>query len=347
VGWSPDCLIDICVGHERAPLQDQIQVHESPSPIRLLRVSVPQIFAEMPIRFPALDGYSLGGVLFCPREPPIDSTVALLSCGGGIPATRYARFARFLAASGVPALTFDYRGIGQSRPRSLRGFSAVAEDWSELDCGGAIAFLRSQFRLANLTAFAHSIGALLICGAPNIAEVSQFVFVCPHTGYHRDYLKKYRLPMAVLWHGLMPLVTRIVGYFPAATFNLGDDIPYGVAMQWAARRDPNFQPEATANDSSRARSMIARYPNVTGPAFVMGFDDDAFATRDGIRRLLSVFPNLRAEVNIVSPASVGLRKIGHFGFFRKESERLIWPGLLTRLATLRFAEAIVSSPDSQ
>ena len=55
--------------------------------------------------------------------------------------------------------------------------------------------------------------------------------------------------MAVLWHGVMPLVTRVVGYFPAQILGLGEDIPAGVAMQWAARTGPELCPET--NDSCR------------------------------------------------------------------------------------------------
>ena len=166
------------------------------------------------VRFPALDGYDLGGRFYVSPSVVEPSTAVLFSCGGGISAARYARFATFLAAQGIPVLTFDYRGIGRSRPPRLRGFCAVAEDWSELDCGGAIAHLRSRFPRAELVGVSHSIGALLIGGARNVAEMSRFVFICAHTGFYRDYLPKFQLPMAILWHGVMPLVTRVVGYFP-------------------------------------------------------------------------------------------------------------------------------------
>src|SRR4029077_18368806 len=121
---------------------------------------------------------------------------------------------------GIPVLTYDYRGIGDSRPSDLGRLQVVAEDWSELDCGGAIAHLRSVFARAQLVGIAHSIGALITGGAPNVSELARFVFICPHTGYYRDYLPKYRLPMAVLWHGFMPALTRVFGYFPAKLLRL-------------------------------------------------------------------------------------------------------------------------------
>lgn len=297
-----------------------------------------QEIAQLSVRFPALDGYSLGGTLFAPKHSAEFSTAGLLSCGGGILAARYARFAIFLAAHGVPVLTYDYRGIGDSRPHKLRGFRAVAEDWSELDCGGAIAYLRSRYTSAGLIGIAHSIGALITLGAPNVAEITRFVLVCPHTGYYRDYLFKYRLPMAILWHAAMPALTHIFGYFPARFLRLGEDIPAGVALQWAARRSPELRPEATTRDASRARSMIARYQDVTGSALLIGFQDDAFATATGMRRLLAGFPGLRAEIWVVAPSDVDMNSIGHFGFFRREAAGTLWPRVMP------FIEASTVSP---
>ena len=66
--------------------------------------------------------------------------VVVVHPGAGIAAAAYRRFAGFLAEAGIPVLTYDYRGIGASRPKALRGFRAAIEDWAEYDCGGAIAW---------------------------------------------------------------------------------------------------------------------------------------------------------------------------------------------------------------
>jgi predicted alpha/beta hydrolase len=261
---------------------------------------------EIKLRVLALDDFTLGATLYCSSGSPEPSTVVLLSCGGGIPAARYARFARFLAASSIPVLTFDYRGIGASRTAGLRGVRAVAEDWSELDCGGAITHLRTRYPSAEIVGVAHSIGTLLMGGAPNVGIISRFVFLCAHTGYYADYESRYRLPMAVLWHGVMPVLTRIFGYFPARLLGLGEDIPAGIALQWAARRSPEFRPEATDTNSGRAKSMISRYQTVRGQVLQIGFTDDAFATRAGGSRLISAFPELRPVRIEITPQQAGM-----------------------------------------
>ena len=280
---------------------------------------------ETAVRFVALDGYVLGATLYCRPELDAPSTVVLFSCGGGIPAVRYARFARHLAATGVAVFVYDYRGIGASSPRRLRGFNALAEDWSELDCGGAIAYLRLQYPGSQLVGMAHSIGTLLTCGAPNVAEISRFVFLCAHTGYYGDYLPRYRLPMAILWHGLMPLVTRVFGYFPARMLGLGEDIPAGVALQWSARTSPDLCPKLIGSATIRTRAMINRYRRLRGEVLAVGFADDAFATPAGTRRLLGAFPGLHAKSVSIEPSQAGMATIGHFGLFRRSAEATLWP----------------------
>jgi len=298
--------------------------------------------AESSFRFSALDGYGLGGTLFAPGAgSPVKSAV-LVNCGGGIPATHYARFARFLATNGFPVVTYDYRGIGQSRPARLRGLASGNEDWSEFDCGGAIAELRKRYPAAELVAVAHSFGTFLVGGAPNVSEINRFVFVGAHTVYVGDYLGRYRVPMALLWHGVMPAVTRVVGYFPGRALRLGDDIPREVALQWAKRRRPELHAEHGV-DEPRTRAWIARHRAVRGQALVIGVADDAFATDKGARRLLSLYPGLRVQHERVAPADVGLKRIGHFGFFRRQGESTLWPRVV---AFLRESPGSARAPGS-
>ena len=281
---------------------------------------------------PALDGYVLGGTLFECVGDADPACAVVVAGGGGIPATRYRHFATFLASAGIPVLTFDYRGIARSRRGSLRGFQACAEDWSEWDCGGAIAWMRARYPRADLAGVAHSIGALMIGGAPNVSELSHFVFIAAHTGYYGDYAKKHRIPMAVLWHGVMPILTRIFGYFPAGLLRLGENIPAGMALQWAARRTPELRPEATDPNGARGRSMLARFGQIRLPALVVSSADDAFATAEGTRRLLDVYPGLTVTQIILDAATVGLESIGHLGFFRRNAEKAIWPPVVDYLS---------------
>jgi predicted alpha/beta hydrolase len=258
--------------------------------------------------------------------------VALLHCGAGIAAARYGHFAAYLARAGLPTLTYDYRGIGMSRRAALRGFQATLEDWSELDCAAAVSWLRERFPRAEMIGIAHSVGALLLGGAANAGEQARLALICGHTGYYGDYAKRYRLPMIVLWHAVMPAITRLVGYFPASRLGIGEDIPAKVALQWAARRSPQLRPAATEPGEARMRRLLERCAALERPALVVSISDDAFATAAGVRRLMACYPRCFPLQRIeFTPADAGVRRIGHFGFFGRRTGAALWPRLLAWL----------------
>lgn len=286
---------------------------------------------ERSLRICALDGYELGAVLYSTGAGAAPRRAVVLHGGAGIPAQRYRQFARFLAQSGVPVLTYDYRGIGLSRPSALRGFRSVIEDWAEYDCSAAIGWLRERFPRAELVGIAHSVGALLFGGAHNAGEQARLILVGAHTGYYGDYHPLYRLPMAALWHGLMPVLTRLIGYFPARRLGLGEDIPAGVALQWASRRSSDLRAVGASPGEERTRRLFDRCAALDRPALVIRFSDDAFATSAGMRRLLAYYPRLSPQYVLFTPADAGMRKIGHFGFFGRRAGLALWPQLVARL----------------
>ena len=78
------------------------------------------------IEFNTADGYALQGALF--GDPATCKAALLIVSAMGVPQRFYSDFAQWLATQGYAVFTFDYRGIGASRPthmrRSLRGLQA-------------------------------------------------------------------------------------------------------------------------------------------------------------------------------------------------------------------------------
>jgi predicted alpha/beta hydrolase len=282
------------------------------------------------VRLRAADGYALAATLYSASNERPARQVAVIHGGAGIAASRYRRFASFLADAGIPTLTYDYRGIGASRPASLRGFRAGTEDWAEYDCAAAIAWLRARYPAARIIGIAHSIAALMVGGAHNATEQSRLVMVGGHTGYFRDYAPRYRPLMTALWHGFMPAATFLAGYFPARRFGLGEDLPARMALQWAGRRTPDLRP--TVPGFERVQVLLDRCASLQRPALLVTISDDAFATRSGIKRLLSYYPRLfPLQYMEFTPSEAGIRRIGHFGFFSRAAGAALWPRLLAQL----------------
>jgi predicted alpha/beta hydrolase len=283
------------------------------------------------VRLSTQDGYELGALFHPAQRPRPPQRAAVLHGGVGIPAARYRHFARFLSEWGISVLAYDYRGIGMSRPRSLRGFRATTADLVQYDGAAAIAWLRERFPHHEMIGISHSIGALPACAAPNAGSQDRLILICAHTGYYGDYRSVYRLPMALLWHAFMPLVTGTLGYFPARSLGLGEDIPAGIALEWARRRSPDLRGAGLPGEHQRICSLLDGAATLQRSTLALTISDDAFASVAGLSRLLSYFPRLDVRKIVVKPAETGMSRLGHLGFFRREAAGVLWPRLLALL----------------
>lgn len=285
----------------------------------------------------ATDGYPLSARLWASSEQPYANTVALVNGGAGIGSGYYDRFARYLAQYGVPTLVYDYRGIAKSRPSSLRGFGASVEDWGSKDCAAILQWMAIRFPRAQRTVIGHSVGGFVTGFVTNGSMIDRMLLVGAHTGYWRDYAPGSRLGMFLLWHILMPALTRVVGYFPGRRLHLLEDLPAGVALEWANRREANFwwnlRGKDGEPDQARIDDAIGRFMAIRAPTLALTFADDAFATEAATDRILALYSNCPATKLVVAPSDLGGQKIGHFGFFRSRFRDTLWPRVVEWLHT--------------
>src|SRR5205085_6589798 len=115
-----------------------------------------------------------------------------------------------------------------------------------------------------------------------------------------------RLAMAAVWYGVVPGVTRAVGYLPGA-LGIGEDLPAGVALEWAHWcRTPGYM----VGDHEVRRAGFAR---VTAPLLSFSFHDDPYAPRAAVDALLALYVNAKVERRFLRRDE---GRFGHFGFFR-------------------------------
>jgi predicted alpha/beta hydrolase len=303
--------------------------------------SVTSAVGEVPVRLAADDGVPLAGTWFEPAATAAaPSTAIVVACGAGIPARFYRRLAQYLAARGAAVLTFDYRGVGASRAGSLRRMRGGMDDWALHDIAAALAEANDRYPALPLATVAHSVGALLVGAAPGAARISRAVFLGAHTGYWGDYRRRWRLPLFLVWHAFMPSVTHLVGFFPGRALRLGEDLPRQVALDWAGRRQPALV--RTAGDARRFGPSLPRYREFAAATLVLSISDDAFAPPGAARTLLAMYPNLKAQHETVTPASLGCRRLGHFGFLRRPAGEHFW-----RRTAAWLVPAARSAPDSE
>ncbi|MCP3139858.1 alpha/beta hydrolase family protein [Pyxidicoccus xibeiensis] len=265
-----------------------------------------------PIR--ARDGYTLSGTLY-PHSGTELGGVVLVSAAVGARQRYYGRFAAWLAGRGLPTVTYDYRGIGGSRPESLTGFGAQFQDWGALDLAGAIATVRERFPGRRVLVVGHSAGGQLLGLADNAREVSALLTVTSGSGYYR--LFPQRLRMALNWRVLAPVLVKSFGKLPGWA-GTGEDLPAGVAEQWARWC---LTPDYLLSEGGEARREA--YASLDLPLRAYSFTDDPIGSPEAVRALLSIYADAAVEHRLLSPEQLG-QPIGHFGFFRESFRDTLW-----------------------
>ena len=259
------------------------------------------------LRIAARDGFALGASLYEPAAPDGGRPLVLVAPATGVLRRLYHPFASFLAGEGFRVLTWDWRGTGDSRPPSLRGFSATMMDWATHDFAGVVDWAGAQAHGAPLLAVGHSFGgqSLGLLPADAAARLAGAVTVASQSGYWGLWPWPQRYYYAFVWHLLVPAFTALHGYFPSRLLRFGEDLPAGVARQWARWcRTPEFLGDWRGH---------ARF---AAPILALSFADDAYAPRAAVDELHRRYATAAVERRHLGPRDVGAARIGHFGFFK-------------------------------
>ena len=277
----------------------------------------------------ASDGYELAVTRF----PAEGRAWATLLCAGamGVRQDFYAPFARFLAQHGVHVLTFDYRGMGWSRRGNLGGFPATVTDWTDKDFNAMLGEARKAASDLPLMLLGHSLGGQIFGAAPDNAGVRASLHVTAGSGWYR-FNERMRFQVRLIWFVLMPLLTPLFGYFPGKTLRIVGDLPKGVARQW---RRWCLSPDYLLSEGEGVRAAFAR---VHAPIRSYSFTDDALITQRAIDSLHDFYVNARVTRRHVSPADLGAKSIGHFGFFSERHRDTLWQEALDWLRSAGAAE---------
>lgn len=267
-----------------------------------------------PVEFAARDGFRLGGCLYRPEQP--NGRAIVVNSAVGVRQQFYAAFAAFLEGRGFTVLTYDYRGIAASRHGHVRDLQARIRDWAQLDAAAALDELARAAPGAPLLAVGHSFGGNCLGLVPGSERLAGALFVGVQSGYWRHWRGPGRAGMWLLTHALLPGVSSLLGYVPAAVVGQGEDLPAGVAAEWAEWcRSPRYACGAVAAQG---------YASFKAPIRSYWIADDGYAPRAATEAILREYASAPSEVVTVDRVRYGGGTIGHFGFFRERFRENLW-----------------------
>lgn len=271
-----------------------------------------------PFRLRTEDGYELSATVFEPDEPRAETVV--VACATGVTAKYYLRYAEFLCQHGFRSITFDYRGIGKSRPSDLRALPGRWSDWGRYDLDAALAYATSRGKTSLV---GHSFGGFAAGLAPHGAQLHRILMVGAQHAFWLDYRRGHRARFWYQWHLRMPWLTRRHGYFPGKRLGLTEDLPRGVALDWA-RSPRNF----ARHDPVLLDNLAA----VSARIAAVASTDDPFATPRATERMLAYYRNAPKTRTYLRPARYDQSSIGHFALFNDKFKTTFWVESLEFLA---------------
>lgn len=262
-------------------------------------------------RIPARDGLPLAASI---TRSATTRRVVIINSATGVPHGFYRHFAEALARAGYLAISYDYRGTGDSAPENLTDSTARMRDWALLDMTGVIDWARTEFDPERLFLVGHSIGGQAAGLIDNADAVDGMITVSAQSGYWKLQGAEQKYLAWLHVHFTIPLLARLFGYMPWSRLSGGLDLPKPVALEFARWcRDPDY----LLGDQSLP---LQRFASFKAPILAYSVEDDKWGTRRSVDTMMQAYPTV--DRRHIKPQEAGLERIGHVGFFRPASSDL-------------------------
>lgn len=262
------------------------------------------------------DGVRISATHFIGNER--SQNLILIAPATGAPQKYYRKFSEFATGNfDFDAITFDYRGIGNSQLYPIKEDTCTMSEWGEQDLKAVIDWADEKYQRIFL--LGHSVAGQIFPKASNSERISAAYFVGSQTAYHGHWEGLPWIYVLIFWYILLPLTTRLYGYLPGWTLGGNINIPKQVALEW---RKWGKHPQGVLQGKSEMKKSFDR---IRIPIHFINIKDDKILAPVGAtRELMHYYTNAVTSFQYIRPRDLHIKKLGHFGFFASKHQEKLW-----------------------
>ena len=270
----------------------------------------------------AKDGVRSGITVYGPAR---ETTAPVMICtpAMGVPATYYQPLAEALSLRGVIVVTADLRGVGLSSVRARRGVDFGYHEIIAFDLPAVVDEVRTMFPGRPVFLLGHSLGGQLNClyASTRPEGLSGLVLVAAQSVYYKGWPFPRSIGVFFFEH-FVRIVANTMGYFPGRFFRFGHREARRLIRDWAHQglTGRYHVPESPLDFEELLMGLEL-------PILAISFTDDLYGPASAVSRLLSKMTRSRTTRVQLSPADLGVERLGHFGWM-KQAE-LVAAGIAT------------------
>ncbi|TBR42833.1 hypothetical protein CBF23_006560 [Marinomonas agarivorans] len=271
------------------------------------------------------DGAILNGTAYLPADTP--QAVIVINPATAIKTQYYYAFAEFLVAHKFTVLLWNYRCFCESLSEPLSASTARFSDFGTKDIPAILHYAKKRFESVPLIGIGHSVGAQQIGLIPNNYLYDGFIAVAASTGHSKSMSFHYKVQSAFFFRLFGPVSLLLKNYVLCSKFNLMEDLPRHVFSEWkswCAKEKYLFDKTFLGNTIP-----VGNYQSLSFPICSITASDDEVATDENRQTFWQHVHSTKViTFRHLTPEALGVKKIGHLGFFRRQYQDTIWQTLL-------------------
>lgn len=255
------------------------------------------------------DNYVIQARLYGINSPK--EKILLIAGATGVPQRYYKRFAALMSTKGFKVVSFDYRGIADSKYASLKNFDTSVLDWAFKDLRGVIKWVNQNYGIPYV--IGHSLGGHLFGLLSESNSTHGLITFGTGAGWHgwMPGLEKYRV--SFLWNILGTVLVPLYGYLPSKMVGIGENLPFQVYKQWKHWCSyPHYWFDDPSCDFQKDFSAI------TVPVTSVNSTDDLWAPPVSAEAFMKHYDQTDLSYVIINAVDWNVKEIGHMGYFHSD-----------------------------